>query len=198
MLEELNVREIGAVTHVGEPDLDWFNYEVKPRMNLLGRKHGPATRAVAAALASQDPAQAARAVMAGGSLEAGGVEVLPEEVEVVATDLSGWVSAAEGGYAVRVSTVLTAELEQEGLARELVHRIQNMRRSAGFDIADRIVTSYQAPDAVRSVMTSGRLAAYIRGETLSTGLVDAPPPEDAYTETQRVDGMELLLGVRRA
>ena len=198
VLEELNVRELGAVTHVGEPDLDWFSYEVKPRMDLLGRKHGSATRAVVAALASQDPAQAARAVMAGGSLEAGGVEVLPEEVEVVATDLPGWVSAADGGYAVRVSTVLTAELEQEGLARELVHRIQNMRRSAGFDIADRIVTSYQAPDAVRSVMTSGRLAAYIRGETLSTGLVDAPPPEDAYTETQRVDGMELLLGVRRA
>jgi isoleucyl-tRNA synthetase len=105
--------------------------------------------------------------------------------------------AVDSEYMVAIDTTLTAELEQEGLARELVHRIQTLRRAAGFDISDRIVTSFHGPEAVRAVMDDPRLAEYIRGETLSIRLEQAPPPEGAHAETQRVDGMEVTLGVRR-
>ena len=105
-----------------------------------------------------------------------------------------WVSV-EGGYMVAIDSTITPELADEGLARELVHRIQNLRRGAGFDITDRIVTYYQGPDRVRDV--SNRFADYIQQETLSEDLVDAEPADGAHAETQVLEGMDVVLGVRR-
>ena len=107
-----------------------------------------------------------------------------------------WVSL-EGGYMVAVDGTVTPELAEEGLARELVHRIQNLRRAADFEVTDRIVTYYQAPGKIERVMRGG-LADYIRQETLSEDLVDGTPQDGAKTETLKVDGMEITLGVRRA
>ena len=105
-----------------------------------------------------------------------------------------WV-AHEGGYMVAVDATITPELAEEGLAREIVHRIQNMRRSAKFDLTDRIVTYYQGPDEVGSVMT--RHAGYIQQETLTQEIVNGQPGEEAETETAKIEGMEVVLGVRR-
>ena len=105
-----------------------------------------------------------------------------------------WV-VMEGGYMVAVDATITPELAEEGLARELVHRIQNMRRSANFDLTDRIVTYYQGPDELGNVMT--RHAAYIQLETLTEEIVHGEPVEGAETETARIEGMEVVLGVRR-
>ena len=105
-----------------------------------------------------------------------------------------WV-VMEGGYMVAVDATITPELAEEGLARELVHRIQNMRRSANFDLTDRIVTYYQGPDELGNVMT--RHAAYIQLETLTEEIVHGEPVEGAETETAKIEGMEVVLGVRR-
>ena len=106
-----------------------------------------------------------------------------------------WV-ALDGGYMVAVDGTVTPELAEEGLARELVHRIQNLRRAADFQVTDRIVTYYQAPDEIGRVM-SGNFAGYIRQETLSEELVGGAPQDGAKTETSKVDGMEVTLAVRR-
>ena len=106
-----------------------------------------------------------------------------------------WV-AIEGGYMVALDTRITAELKEEGMARELVHGIQNLRRAADFELTDRIVAYYQAPEEITSVLT-GSFADYIRQETLTEELVAGPPPEEAKAETAKVDGMEVILGVRR-
>ena len=108
---------------------------------------------------------------------------------------NNWV-ALEGGYMVALDTGITVELKEEGMARELVHRIQNLRRAADFDLTDRIVTYYQAPDEITEVLT-GSFAEYIRQETLTEDLVAGPPPEEANAETTKLDGMEIALGVRR-
>ena len=107
-----------------------------------------------------------------------------------------WVSL-EGGYMVAVDGTVTPELAEEGLARELVHRIQNLRRAADFEVTDHIVTYYQAPEEIERVMR-GSFADYIRQETLSEDLVGGTPQDGAKTETLKVDGMEVTLGVRRA
>ena len=111
--------------------------------------------------------------------------------------------ALEGGYMVAVDSTITPELAEEGLARELVHRIQNLRRSAQFELTDRIVTYYDAPEEIGSVMR-GNFSDYIRQETLSEDLVAGPPPdpagwhgEGAASEESKVEGMEITLGVRR-
>ena len=106
-----------------------------------------------------------------------------------------WV-ALEGGYMVAVDATITPELAQEGLARELVHRIQNLRRAADFELTDRITTYYQAPEEITRVLT-GALAGYIRQETLSEELVAGPAPEEAKAETFKLDGLEITLVVLR-
>ena len=105
-----------------------------------------------------------------------------------------WVSA-EPGCLVAIDATVTPELAAEGLARELAHRIQGLRRNARFDLTDHIIAYYQGPDAVAAVMQHH--AAYIQQETLSDQLLAAPPPADAQSETQKVEGMEVTLGVRR-
>ena len=94
--------------------------------------------------------------------------------------------------------VLTDELVAEGMAREIVHRIQTMRRSADFEIADHIITWYQGDDYIRQVMEDENLGGYIRQETLSREINSASPPEDAFKESYKLDGHEISLAVKKA
>ena len=105
-----------------------------------------------------------------------------------------WV-AVEGGYLAAIDTNISPELADEGLARELVHRIQNMRRSARFELTDRITTYYQGPSRIREVMEG--YADFVQQETLSKRLVEGEPGEGAYVEVGKVEGMEVTLGVAR-
>ena len=96
---------------------------------------------------------------------------------------------------VRLDTNITSELAAEGMAREIVHRLQIMRRSAGFDIADYIVTYYQGEAYVGEVMAG--FADYIKQETLSRQLVEGVPGEGVFTESHKLGGYDILLGVRK-
>jgi isoleucyl-tRNA synthetase len=109
--------------------------------------------------------------------------------------VNGYSAALEAGYMVAVDATITPELADEGMARELAHRIQNLRKGARFEITDHIVTYYQGPDDVARVM-SGH-GDYIKQETLSDALLPEPPADEAHAETAKVEGMEVTLGVRR-
>ena len=127
-----------------------------------------------------------------GSGESSGVDAA--QVEAIVQVDGYWVSL-EGGYMVAVDATVTPELAKEGLARELVHRIQNLRRGAGFEITDRILAYYRAPASVGEVMRE--FADYIRQETLAEELVDGEPAEGSHQETQKLEGAEVLMGVKR-
>jgi len=99
------------------------------------------------------------------------------------------------GLSARMDINLTPELEAEGMAREIVRRLQAMRRSAGFDIADHIITYYQGEDYIKQVMAD--FSDYIKQETLSKELVDGVPEEGAFTERHKISGYDILLGVKR-
>jgi isoleucyl-tRNA synthetase len=103
--------------------------------------------------------------------------------------------ALDAGYLVAVDSTLTPELIEEGLARELAHRIQNLRRDARFELTDRIITYYQGPAEIDRVMCNH--AEYISQETLSEKLVAGAPEDGAKSETQKIEGMEVTLAVRR-
>ena len=96
---------------------------------------------------------------------------------------------------VAVDATITPELADEGMARELAHRIQNLRKGARFEITDHIVTYYQGPDDVERVMSCH--GDYIKQETLSDALLPEPPADEAHAETAKVEGMEVTLGVQR-
>jgi isoleucyl-tRNA synthetase len=103
--------------------------------------------------------------------------------------------AEEGGYSVALDTAVTPELADEGLAREIVHRLQTMRKNAGFDIADYITTHYQGDAEIARVLR--QFEGYVRQETLSRELAEGPPPEGAYVEEHKLAGQSVRLGVRR-
>jgi isoleucyl-tRNA synthetase len=102
----------------------------------------------------------------------------------------------DAGYAVAIDTRITAELRDEGLARELVHRIQNLRKAAGLEISDRIVLRYSGWEGLGDVFRAH--GAYIKQETLADDIGEGPAPDDAASETAKIDGHELTLAVVRA
>jgi isoleucyl-tRNA synthetase len=114
---------------------------------------------------------------------------------VAGLDGKGYVVVSEGDHSVAIPTEISLELEAEGVAREIVRRLQTMRRSAGFDIADHITTYYQGDDYIKRVMAD--FADYIKQETLSRELVEGAPEEGAFTERHKLSGYDLLLGVKR-
>jgi isoleucyl-tRNA synthetase len=107
-----------------------------------------------------------------------------------------WPVVEEGGLMVMVDTDISQELADEGLARELVHRLQTMRKQAGFDIADHIETYYEGGPSVQRVMEN--FAQYVKQETLSRNLVEGKPPEGAFSKSQVIDGNKVNLAVKKS
>jgi isoleucyl-tRNA synthetase len=97
---------------------------------------------------------------------------------------------------VALDTTITPELRSEGLAREIVRRVQAMRKNADFNIEDRILTYYQADGDLARVFQAW--GDYIQAETLSTELIPGAPPAEAHVETHKIDGMPVVLGIHRS
>ncbi len=121
-------------------------------------------------------------------------ELNVKDVEVTVRPPPAEATAGTVGPVVNIDTVITPELADEGTAREIVHRLQTMRKNAGFDIADYIVTYYQGSEAIKRVISG--FAPYIKQETLSRELSEGIPT-DAYQESHKTAGEEMVFGVKR-
>ena len=174
--DELNVKEITALQDVSSV----ANFEIKPNFQLLGPKYEKGVEQVAGAIKQADPAEVFRAVSANQQVPVGDFTFEPDEVVVVATDKEGFSVVTEQGYTAAVTTEITPDLEMEGHAREFVHIVQNIRRDAGFDIADRITTYYTGDAKLDEVVAAH--GNYIRQETLSDDLVKGGPADGAHGE----------------
>ena len=102
-------------------------------------------------------------------VESDKIEILPEEVEVRVESKEGFATAEDGGLVVGLVTELTHELVLEGLAREVVRRVQDLRKSSGFDISDRISITYTGTSKLVDAIEQHR--DYIMGEALALSLV---------------------------
>jgi len=102
---------------------------------------------------------------------------------------------AEGDYQVGIVTEISPELLAEGLAREIVRRLQTMRRSAGLEIADDIRTYYEGGEQVQAVIND--FADYIKQETLSTAILMKAAEPPAYTEKFKLSGIEVTLSIKK-
>lgn len=192
ILEELNAKQLRIL----EDETEVVAYDVKPNLPVLGPKHGQALGAIRQGLAALDPAEVAAAVRRGRSVTVAGIALEPGEILLQAQDREGYAAAQEAGYTVAVATAVTPELADEGLAREIVRRLQDLRREAGLELADRI-HAWVAGDAdVARVLA--RHGAYIRGETLALELVAGEPPADAVRSEDDLEGTRVVFGVRRA
>lgn len=190
--DELNVKAIRLVRDEGE----LVTYQMRPQPSILGKKYGPLFPKIRAAALEQSAELAPRLRRGQAvtlTVEGQAVELQPEEVEVQLQEREGYSVAEEGGYVVAVSTMVGQALRREGLAREIVRRIQVMRKDADFRIEEPIAIYFEAGGEMLSVMEEW--ADYIAQETLSRRLEQGAPPAGAHVERQRVDGQEVTLGI---
>ncbi|NLF24233.1 MAG: isoleucine--tRNA ligase [Deltaproteobacteria bacterium] len=193
VLDELNVKSIEVVEHEG----DLVEYKVLPDNKLLGARFGAKFPAVRKAISDADPKEIAARVRAGEKssveLEGETIEFDPNELIISTVAATGLAVAFDRGVTVAIDTKITPELKSEGLAREVVRRIQSMRKDAGFRIEDRIRTFYQGSSELEQVL--GEWSEYVRAETLSDDLVQGSAVEGAYQESHKLAGYEISLGV---
>ena len=172
------------------------SYEVKPNYRALGPRFGKHMPQVAAAVAALDPTHVADALRAG---ERVGISVDGHDHELGADDLllalqplEGYQLEREGSHAVALELELDDELIREGLAREVVHAVQNARKTAGLEVADRIELTLGG-DA--DLLAAARaFEQYLAGETLAVTVAY----DGAAGEPATVKGRPLSIGVRRA
>jgi isoleucyl-tRNA synthetase len=195
VMDELNVKQFEFVEEAGQ----LVEYRILPNNKLLGPRFGAQFPQVRAALSAANATAIADQVQAGAAItiELNGqdIQLAPEEVLVQTEPAAGLAVAADKLVTVAIDANITPELHAEGLAREVVRRVQAMRKDAGFNIEDRITTFYQAEDELAQVFQDW--SEYIRAETLSTELVAGQPPGNAFVETHQVDGQSLELGVKQ-
>jgi isoleucyl-tRNA synthetase len=193
--DELNVK---AFEFVSDP-LALVTYRVLPVNKVLGPRFGKDFPKLRAALASLDPVDVAAKVEAGELIEVAlngeTVTLTADEVLVEPKPVEGLAVASDKMVTVAVDTVITPELKAEGLAREIVRRVQAQRKNAGFEVSDRITVWYAAPPELAAVFDAW--GGYIQAETLATQMLAAAPPEDAFTETHKIDGAKAVFGLKR-
>ncbi|MHB0877795.1 MAG: DUF5915 domain-containing protein, partial [Anaerolineae bacterium] len=195
ILEELNVKQLEVAGAAAE--LVSYAYDSVPAR--LGPKFGKLYPAVRRALQQASGPEMATELQAGRNvtLTVEGQEVVlePEDVQVRSLAGSGLAIGAEAGYVVGIETVIDEDLRLEGLAREVVRRIQSLRKDSGFRIEDYIITYYEADAAVAGVFVA--FADYVGQETLSRELRRGAAPDGAATAEFDVDGAQVRLGLVR-
>lgn len=151
LLDELNVKEAEFISNGG----DFVSYEIKPQLKTLGPKYGAMLGKIRQFLATCDGATIVNAVKNGGSyktvLDGTEVEFFEEDLLVSTKAAGGFFVASDKGLTVALDANLSPELVKEGLARELVSKIQTMRKESGFVVTDHISLNFSADEEIKSV-----------------------------------------------
>ena len=188
ILPEVNVKEMEFI----EDTTGIMTLKIKPNFKVLGKTYGARMKEIAAGFAGLDQAtisaiQKAEAAAEVFTLNLPGGEVVlnPGDYSISSEDVEGWQVASEGSLTVALDVEVTPELRLEGLARELVNRIQNLRKSSGFEVTDRIDTVIYAP--LEEVLD--KYGAYIGAQTLSR-TINVRPAAEAPADAAEVEWLE--------
>jgi isoleucyl-tRNA synthetase len=194
ILDELNVKAIDFSDQIGE----FATYTVNPNFKQLGPKYGRAVQAIAKAVRSTDAFALKNELDTTGEwqIEADGVTYTleSEDIEVRSQPREGYMVEADAQKFVALSIELTHELTLEGFARELVNKIQQMRKEADFNISDRISLSLKSTPIIHEAFNAHR--DYITRETLTTHVADSYG-ESSFVKSQKVNGETATIGVQQ-
>ncbi len=181
---EVNVKEIKLVGN----DAGILVKRVKPDFKVLGKKLGKNMKAVAAALAQMEqPAIIDLEKNGQVTFDIEGTPVVVElaDVEVISEDIPGWLVANEGNLTVALDITLTDELRNEGMARELVNRIQNIRKAKNFDITDKVVVRLQPDERVTAAVE--KYGDYIATQVQAVSVTAEPVDHDDTVDAEKDD-----------
>ena len=190
---ELNVKAVKFVSDARE----FTTYELKPQMRTLGPRYGKILGKIGAHLKTMDGNDVVDAFDRGEtvSFDIEGTEVVLNKDDVLTKPMQkeGFVAETEGEMTVVIDTNLTEELIAEGYVREVISKLQNMRKDAGFEVVDRIKVTYTASDKLAAVIEAGR--AEIMKAVLAVELV--PGAEGELVREWNINGEKATLGVAR-
>ena len=175
---EVNVKELEIIS--ADADMDSLVKKVKPNFKTLGKKYGKQMKEIALALPGMNKQQIAEIERNGEftlPLPSGNVLLTPEDVEIFTEDMPGWLVANEGNLTVALDIAVSDELLREGIARELVNRIQNIRKSSGFEIVDKIAVQIEMNDEINAAVTEYK--EYIAVQVLATSIQLVETAENA-------------------
>lgn len=168
VMEELNVKRL---EYIDDPD-EYVSYTIKPNFPVLGPKYGKQMQAIAKELAQGNAAAMVKTLRETGMLtlnvDGNPITLTSEDVEVRIQEREGFAVEMDRGDYLVLDLRLTQELIDEGLAREVVSKVQNMRKNAGFELTDRIKLEYKADEKVAAAIE--RFKEYIASETLAVSV----------------------------
>ena len=168
ILTEVNVKNASFVDDAGS----LITYKIKPNFRSLGKRYGARMKEIAAAF-GELPQETIAAVKAAGEyalqLPGGPVDLTPEDYEIISQDMPGWLVASDGALTLALDIEVTDALRREGTARELVNRIQNIRKDSGFEVTDKVYVSIWAEgDALKEITDClQEYTNYIAAQTLA-------------------------------
>ena len=191
-LDELNVKSMRFVSD----GTSLVRYVLKPQLRTLGPKYGKQLKAIGQFLASCDGAEVVAAVRNGGSYTVPldpPVVLLEEDLQIFTESAEGYQAAAAGGITVALDTRLTEELLDEGTERELVSKIQTLRKEAGFEVTDRIDVYFSAPEGrAKRMLVLSRFAGDVLAKSVQEGAAEG------FTREADVNGEKVTFTLVKA
>ncbi len=195
ILEELNVKSIEFI----DRDDAHVSYRIKPNLPVLGKKYGRRVPEIRKALDLADGAviarKAARAEPIGISLPSGELVLEPDEVIVETSSEEGYACAEDAGFLTEFDTTLSDALIDEGLAREIVRSVQDARKQAGLDVADRILLGVRGTRGVERALAAHR--DYLMTETLALEWL-TEPEDSLYCGDRELGDERWTIAFRKA
>ncbi len=194
--DELNVKDVRFVTDASA----FTGYKLKPQMRTLGPKYGKLLGKIAQKLLSMDGNAVVTAFARGESVsfDIDGAPVTLEKDDVLTESMQkpGFMAQEDRGVIVALDTNLTDELIEEGFAREIISKLQTMRKDAGYDVTDHIQIAVNAGDTLTAAVEKrrGMVLAAVLGDFMTVG----EPVEGMYAQEWDVNGEKALIGIRRA
>jgi len=194
ILAEVNVKDVEYIDDTSSVLVK----KIKPDFKTLGPRYGKMMKDISKAVAemtSQDIAdfesKGSRLIVIDGNE----IILTTKDVEIISEDIPGWQVANDGKLTVALDITVTDELRYEGIAREFVNRIQNIRKESGFDVTDKITVLIEDNDMIREAVK--RHASYIGSQTLATKVdVVAVLPDDDSREVE-INDMQVRIAVIR-
>jgi isoleucyl-tRNA synthetase len=166
---EVNIKELEVIP--ADTEMDNLVKKIKPNFKTLGKKYGKQMKEIAVAFGTLSKNEISEIERNGTyilKLASGDVEITTEDAEIITEDMPGWLVANEGRLTVALDITVTDALLREGIARELVNRIQNIRKSSGYEITDKIAIEIESRPEIETAVQE--YASYIGTQTLATSV----------------------------
>ena len=195
ILSEVNVKEVEYI----EDTSGILVKKIKPNFKTLGPRYGKMMKQISAAIGSLEQKDISAFENNGSyTLNLDGEEVILnlEDVEIISEDIPGWLVANEGTLTVALDVTVTKELKQEGIAREFVNRIQNLRKESGFDVTDKIHISIENLDEIAPAVR--KHSAYIGSQTLADHIELSSFEETKEVSWVDIDDLPVRIRIRKS